>query len=111
MRRIAGRNYLAPGEATVVITNNKPTEETAALAAVAPFVALATVLQNKGILSMVDLYEELAILELSAAASNTASAQRLSEAAGAAKDLLLCAGLYAHIAPPSYGTYESQVDR
>lgn len=78
-------------------TNTKPTHG-AAVAAIAPVVALATVLQKKGILSMADLCEELSMIELQATASNTASGQSLGQAARAAKDLLRRAGFYAYVA-------------
>ena len=54
-------------------TNYTPIQE-AALAAMVPVVALVAALDKKGILSMPDLYEELALIELNAAASGTASA-------------------------------------
>ena len=57
----------------------------AALAAMVPVVALVAALDKKGVLSMPDLYEELSLIELNAAASGTDSARVLSEAAGTAK--------------------------
>jgi hypothetical protein len=79
-------------------TNYTPIQE-AALAAMVPVVALVAALDKKGILSMPDLYEELSLIELNAAASGTASARVLSEAAGTAKGLCRIAAFHVYIGP------------
>ena len=78
------------------MTATKPTAE----AAMAAIVALVVALQKKGILSMNDFYDELSMIELSAAALNTASAQSLREGAGAARDLFRLAALHVDLGPP-----------
>ena len=64
-----------------------------------PVVALVAALEKKGVLSMPDLYEELSLIELNAAASSTVSARVLSEAAGTAKDLCRIAAFHVYIGP------------
>lgn len=79
-------------------TKYTPIQE-AALAAMVPVVALVAALEKKGVLSMPDLYEELSLIELNAAASSTVSARVLSEAAGTAKGLCRVAAFHVYIGP------------
>jgi len=79
-------------------TQYTPIQEVA-LAAMVPVVALVAALDKKGVLSMPDLYEELSLIELNAAASSTVSARVISEAAGTAKGFCRVAAFHVYIGP------------
>ena len=85
------------------MTSNTRLIQETVLAALIPVVALVVALEKRGILAMPDLYEELAMMELSAAASHLPHAQTMSEVAGVAKHLLVSAAAHVQVASKEQG--------